>query len=71
MFVKFSCELIQCSYFSRINFMKYKRNFDFLKSSRVYQMIHESEKKCPGSFTGRPEKLMAAQDYKKVRNCNL
>ncbi|XP_069671566.1 high mobility group nucleosome-binding domain-containing protein 5-like isoform X2 [Periplaneta americana] len=47
-----------------VNFQKYQRNYDHLKSSSVYHMIHETEERSPGAFRGRPEKLPANEDYK-------
>lgn len=29
-------------------------------------MIHETEKRCPGAFEGRPEKILALEDYKQA-----
>ncbi|PNF20653.1 hypothetical protein B7P43_G03024, partial [Cryptotermes secundus] len=49
-----------------VNFQKYQRSYDHLKSSSVYRMIHETEKRCPGAFEGRPEKILALEDYKQV-----
>jgi hypothetical protein len=49
-----------------VNFQKYQRSYDHLKSSSVYRMIHETEKSRPGAFEGRPEKILALQDYKQA-----
>lgn len=37
-----------------------------MKSSSVYRMIHETEKRYPGAFEGRPEKIPALEDYKQL-----
>ncbi|XP_021917230.1 harmonin isoform X2 [Zootermopsis nevadensis] len=49
-----------------VNFQKYHRSYDHLKSSSVYRMIHETDKRHPGAFEGRPYKIPALEDYKQL-----
>jgi len=49
-----------------VNFQKYHQSYDHLKSSSVYRMIHETEKRQPGAFEGRPVKIPALEDYKQL-----
>lgn len=37
-----------------------------MKSSSVYRMIHETDKRHPGAFEGRPYKIPALEDYKQL-----